>query len=401
MKNYLYSVFAFCLIAISVSCQKASDLPSINLEGAFAKKHEIKISTIADKIEYIPLETTPECILGDYRYLEVTTKFIIYRCQHQLLLFDRITGKFIREIGKSGRGPDEYDMPPTNHFYNSESQRLYAYGTAWKELLTYDLNGKMIEKFTLPFWNEPTARNGMLKANFGTYIDDKTFAFHVTNEFGLANDNLILYSKDGVIKKFPNYQKIKNKYDNKQRGDVSPVRDEYIRWDGKVFYKDILNDTLFEITRNELIPRLIFNAGKYKFPNGLQYEIYADREYKKFDDYIFVSKMFENDRYLFFRIYYQVLIYTGIYDKKLKKTEICNTENGTHTGFDDDLNGFIPIVPLNITPNNEMLSAFDGLSIKKWIEEHPEKAKTLEKKMPWIKNFSELSNPVVVIAKLK
>ena len=84
----------------------------LNLAESFSRQKEVPLSQFVDKISYIPLETNPEALIPEVSYYEVTDEFVIVKTsargiQH-ILLFDRNTGKFIREIGKQGRGPGEF-----------------------------------------------------------------------------------------------------------------------------------------------------------------------------------------------------------------------------------------------------------------------------------------------------
>lgn len=181
MKKILFLIIALALLSFSNDQNFKKGPEVIDLFNAFRNKQEVNLSRFVGNVEYIPLELTPECPIDDYRYFEVTEEYIIYRRVNQILLFDRFNGKFIREVGKYGRGPNEYENPPTNDFYNFDTKEIYTYGIAWKELLTFNLKGEIVEKFPFPTWAEPTARNGILTAIFRSYLDNKTFAFSIIN----------------------------------------------------------------------------------------------------------------------------------------------------------------------------------------------------------------------------
>ncbi len=79
---------------------------------------------------------------------------------------------------------------------------------------------------------------------------------------------------------------------------------------------------------NSLTPRSVFKTGKYCPPYSK-----ADQLFKvEFNDmgepkylmekYIYIYKLCESDRFLFFEIYYQKNQYWGYYNKISKKTEI-------------------------------------------------------------------------------
>jgi len=73
----------------------------------------------------------------------------------------------------------------------------------------------------------------------------------------------------------------------------------------------------------------------------------------------------------------------------------------TDSAIIDDVNGFISLVPSYINPLNEMICILEALDIVRWRDENPDKAKALKDKLPWLENYSEMDNPVVVIAKCK
>ena len=84
----------------------------INLyEACKNKLSEIPISQFAEDVEFIPLETTDDCLIGDACIVSSITQKDIFifdyeRCYH----FDR-DGKFLNTIGAKGNGPGEYTKP--------------------------------------------------------------------------------------------------------------------------------------------------------------------------------------------------------------------------------------------------------------------------------------------------
>jgi hypothetical protein len=50
------------------------------------------------------LETTPDAMLMDIRFLDISDDYILVSDRDKCLLFDR-SGRFISKIGSKGRGP--------------------------------------------------------------------------------------------------------------------------------------------------------------------------------------------------------------------------------------------------------------------------------------------------------
>lgn len=398
-----YAIF-FLVLFLFVECTNKSsgkpDLETVNLYQAFENKKVIYLSQLVENAEYIQLEMTTNSIVPNPENSAVTDDYIIVRNNQpgQILLFDRNTGKFNKEVGRHGRGPDEYDIPPSRNFYNDENNVLYAYDFAWKNLLIFNLEGRKTGSIEFPIWAEPLVKGGFLMVDYGSYLDSMTFACIVPNSSGIEKKKLFLYTNDSIIRIFPNYLKWGNGTGKVNVGK-SIFSTNFMRWDNNLYFKEIFNDTLFKVTKNELIPRLVFNGGKYSFPYGLQGDILPPLNVQ--EDYFLIPDMNENSRYLFFQLVFKRKTYTGFYDKLSKTTSICDELEGNRMALIDDINNFMPITPISFTKNNEMVAALKAEDIKKWIDANPEKLESLSKKFPWLNKIDELSNPVIFIAKCK
>lgn len=95
---------------ISVDILPANSFYTINIPEILKNQREVPVSEIAEKIEYVVLETSKESLLGRILDMKVTKDFIFIQHHNGALAqFDR-TGSFIRYIGRLGRGPEEYIM---------------------------------------------------------------------------------------------------------------------------------------------------------------------------------------------------------------------------------------------------------------------------------------------------
>ena len=71
---------------------------------------EMKASDLIQDPEYIPLETNDSCLIRNGATFYATDDYIVSIARRQIYLFDRRTGRFVREIGKAGEGPNDYLM---------------------------------------------------------------------------------------------------------------------------------------------------------------------------------------------------------------------------------------------------------------------------------------------------
>jgi hypothetical protein len=400
--NMKYVMPMFILLILSGCSDKNQDIPGIgtvDLYNAFENKKEVYLSQFVEDPEYIPLELTQNSVLaGMTPPFIITEEYIIVRFR-QVLIFDRNTGKFIKGVGIKGRGPDEYEFLAMENFYNEENDVFYAKNFGSSHLLIYNLEGKMTGRIKFPILPDPTNHTGRFKPNYQGYLDSATFAYAVSNYSQTEKKKLVIYTNDSIIRVFPNYLKWGDGVDLVTRtftfGDV-----HFMKWDNNLYFKELFNDTLFKVTKEELLPRLIFDGGKYSFPYESQGAILDDIELMY--DYFLIWDMDENSRHLFFQLGYNKKRYTGYYDKSSKTTQICEySEETKKSGLTDDINNFLPVTPTNFTKNNEMVAFFNAEDIINWIDANPEKKEILSKKFTWLDTIDEMSNPVIFIAKCK
>ena len=76
------------------------------------KYNTFQISDWVSSVRYVPLETSKESLISGIEKSFIYGKFvyILDNLNASVLMFD-LEGKFIRKIGRSGRGPTEYIHP--------------------------------------------------------------------------------------------------------------------------------------------------------------------------------------------------------------------------------------------------------------------------------------------------
>ena len=131
---------------ILLSCNQRvgdNEFYSINLESCWDRAEDVMLSLIADEIEYIPLETSPDCLIRGPASLEVTPleNFLVVHEHNQVMrLFSR-QGKFICNIGQKGQGPEEYRYI-SDYFVDVKTGLIYILNGNINCLI-YNLEGKL------------------------------------------------------------------------------------------------------------------------------------------------------------------------------------------------------------------------------------------------------------------
>ncbi len=412
MNRIILIAVAIFIISCSNSLKETSGLDRIKISEALDNQQEVKLSQFVESIEYIQLEETDQTLLY-YPLIEVNDEYIIARnsgpsAMGPILLFDRKSGKFIRGVGKSGRGPGEFQMG-NGCIYNVFSKSLYGLAYSHNEIQEYDTDGNFLGTIKLPIMIDEKVPEkwGVPSINLHQYLDNEVFVSYISNTTGWDKRKIVLYTRDSIIKIFPNYLF----WERKSWRSMNSIgmNPSFFRWKDKLSVKEDFNDTVFQITRSSLNPRYVFQTDGLG-PSTELHELgagatnigeFAKYYYDELGKYYFIKDICENDLYLFFQLEYEKKKYTGFYNKTDKTTTICKLLENDISAFIDDINDFLPIQPQKITPNSEMILKLEGEDIAKWIKNNPDKLLRISKNMDWLKSVSSASNPVIVIAKLK
>lgn len=411
MNRIILIAVAIFIISCSNSSKETSGLDRIKISEALENQREVNLSQFVESIEYIQLEETDQTVLF-YPIIEVTDEFIIARnsgpsALGPILLFDRESGNFIRGVGKSGRGPGEFQMG-NPRLYNIFSKTLYGLAYSHNEIQEYDTDGNFLGTIKLPIMidEKVPAEWGVPSIHLNQYLDNEVFVSCIFNTTGWDKRKIILFTRDSIIKIFPNYLFWERK--NWRSMNSIGNNPSFFRWKDKLSVKEEFNDTVFQITKSSLNPRYVFQTDGFGPPPELQdigvgvnIDEYAKYYHDELAKYYFIKDICENDLYLFFQIEYEKKKYTGFYNKTDKTTTICKLLENNISAFIDDINDFMPIRPQKITLNNEMILKLEAEDIVKWINNNPDKLLRIGKNMDWLKSVSPASNPVIVIAKLK
>jgi len=104
---------AICLFFLTIgamqSCsqKKQNNYPVISFASEIGKEAVVNLSSIADSISYIPLETSDSSLLSRLGFYICEKGKIYVQSVDRLMVFD-IKGNYLRTINRKGRGPQEY-----------------------------------------------------------------------------------------------------------------------------------------------------------------------------------------------------------------------------------------------------------------------------------------------------
>ncbi len=416
-KKVLQSLLLLLFIATACNNKPQSNIPqeiaasdSISSNAFFTipfaeiikHKQEVPISKIAENVEFIQFENSDKALLGRIMDLQLTKDYIFIKHTGSNLLtqFDR-NGKFIRHVGREGRGPKEYGLMRV--FSIDENNELIYIHTNWtRKILVYNFDGEYVNTIRLDgfdrlqmVWAHDSVFVSFSEPNMGT----EPFVFMETNFHGdtlQTIQNHIFWEKKGQNSFLISYL----------------GRDNFYLANNKLHMKGWYNDTVYTYNnKNKIIPKFLVDLKEHKIPEDLIPEKMSGKPLPKECYWVGVN---ESADYIFVR-YGSHMDKTKskdemeegcvLYDKKTKEG-VALKNKGEEYGFVNDLNGgpdFKPrfsndsLVFVDITAM-DMKQYLDSQGFKNREAKFPEQK---EKLAQLGKTLTEDGNSFLMVAKLK
>lgn len=180
---YKYILLTALLCLFSCVAERKSDnafAPDLLGEAA----EEIRYSQFVDSLEYIPLETTDECLIGKIKdvYIGRERVFVLDGKTQTVWMFDR-KGYYLNKLSRRGKGPGEYTN--MQQFEVDEKNRQLILLDIWtNKLLFYDWEGRFLKDIRLemtamdfkplPSGGFVVSQEGYDKETAGVYLADNT-----------------------------------------------------------------------------------------------------------------------------------------------------------------------------------------------------------------------------------
>ena len=373
--------------ALFASCsdkQASSEIIRVN----DAKQMQVNLSDYVVSLEYVPLETKRECLIDKNPDFYVLDEYIVATTSRQCFLFDR-SGKFIREIGRYGRGPDEYRYASWG-IINENKQTILL--PSWDKRNEYSLNGNITRYF-------PTVPNTSMTA---AYVSDSILVLGVDNTGGDAINQLAFINQGKVVDTIPNYQFFKP-YDPGSTGGFGSEFYFY-RYREDLYYKNVFNDTIFCIKDRKLHPKWVFDMGKYHLSHSIMANTNTFMEEAL--KYNRVLNILETEPFLLFSIVREKNNSAFILDKRKNQVFVIQKEQKLK-GFNNDIDGGLPFWPTYINRKQELISFLHPYEMKEMLTNEYFERKNIRDEAANLR-LKELigrlqgeDNPVIVIAQLK
>ncbi|MGL5561077.1 MAG: 6-bladed beta-propeller, partial [Tannerellaceae bacterium] len=334
------------LASISIASLQAKDgLKTIEIVPSKIETGDLKLSNLITSIEYIPLETTDECLIGNYISIyDLSDKHIVVFCPQakSVYLFDR-KGKFLRTISRHGQGPEEFITVKKLTLDEQANQVLLI---DLEGVKIFDLNGK--------YQRTSSVRNG---SNVALLLSPTRYLW--ASPASIEGNSIIpVYSFFDISgsKGKPLYSAVASTplYKDVEAGNVSYIGlskpFSYYIHNNEVYVKEnTLNDTLYAFRDNKAMePVCIITAG------GLNYTAEMRKDYNEFsrnrDTHVGFMNAFETNQYQFLTFLYRKKVNTCYIDKGTNKVTAFRSADG----IPNDYNGGFDFSLLNVRQDNNV-----------------------------------------------
>jgi len=292
MKKGSFKILLFVIWQLICSCNRINTLDPtityINIEAGYNKMEETKLSQFTDNIKYVKLERIESIDIKGILKFNFTDDYSLISDYNTCLLFNS-EGKFISKIGKEGRGPGEYQLLMNIGF--GCGNKIFIQG--YMDLYEYNLDGSFSNKYEESMLYD--ADGNYIKS--WKFINDSLVLGRIMNDNGKAKDKALIINKKGEIKyRFVNYIQKPNENIFENNASIH-------QFGGITFFKEVVNDTLFYLSdNNTLVPRCIFNYGKYSPYTQVGGDNLRDFENRK-SDFIRIDNIYQTADFLFLDCY--------------------------------------------------------------------------------------------------
>lgn len=390
MSNFkVFSITVFMYICITACSNKKdttkeeiTDIKPEVLKVLHPDETILNDNEVMDLKSSISLDSSETALLGEVsKAFEIDHEYYLLDPIYSVIkIFDK-KGIYKRSIGKIGAGPGEYTRLYDADFDTTDSTFL-LYSNDGRTLNRYTLQGKFMEKKTMPFY----AYYFMISPNSNSYY------FYINYNSSEVNErhNLLETDRDmKVLKKLFPYTKDEiNAF--AYTGKISKNKQGLL-------YANALEDTIYQLTATQTYPKYIFDFESYSCPVDLKentsmlHKILVEKAYLN-------SDFLESESVLFFSFAHKRRNNKGFYLRKSKKFILTkNLKENTLLN--------LMSVPMGLTPNGDFISIIRPEVVNAYLEDDRNYLEGIKNQFPELYkrlvNLKEGSNSVLITFSVK
>lgn len=376
------------ILFVLLICCKRSEVQNLRKIEIFSSTsvYATNLSQIASDVEYIPLQSSENCLFNYISDLKTDNDRIYINSNkpNEIFCFSK-SGHFLDKLDRLGRGPEEYTSILDFDF--SQNTNLLSVLTVKKILLfRYTDNGFVYSKSInlktpISYVDFIPGQNKMLLTKSSAYENEpyRNVIIDFSGDTLAIRPNKYIYSKSG-------------------NGTIIFKNDNLsFTYNNNLCFKEMFNDTIYSVDQlNNIQPYLVLDSDN-RLPS-VELRSDAMNFYKYGTEYVMFSNIMEVSRYLIYRFSYKKSSYLYFYDK------ISNNNIGVNAKsfFKDDISGGVNFEP-KFSSNGKLYSWIDVLSFNKYISSDdfknnivlkPEKKRALQELSD---SLNITDNPILIV----
>jgi len=396
-----FALLIIVIISINCSGKKTNQDNESEANGEialqvlhFPKSGEdtLKVSYFADTVIYIPLETTKESFIHYIDELWMNDSIILINNLGGGLFLFKQNGKFIRQIGKNGRGPGEY-----GNIYHFDVIRdtIYISSTVRRGFLRYTFDGTFCDEIKLNY--EPIY--------FSSTADQKLVCYdELEGKIYVYNKNLYSPPDTFIVE----YGVTLGRYSYME---MPRVGYNYLqKTTSGLLFNSFLSDTVWNINSDKKEPAFILNIKDQLLPYSKQIE-FSNGDFEWFQKmaspYILVHLIPFSSFMFIFQLHHTIMDYDAGYDaiyldntktgeiKKFNTSYIYDDIVSRQKLSNERLSYFYPIYSADY-----LVTSKKPLDLLNYIDRNSNEVTSLL----WLnqmKTIKEDDNPILVKIKIK
>jgi len=376
-----YKLLFLFLLAIFCSCNKTIE-KSDSVELIIIRKNTIPeastLSEVMRSVRIVPLETTDESLMAHIFQMEIHDNLIYminYPNNNGVKIFNT-DGKYIRSIGREGKGPGEFTELMSFSVLPKEN-KIYLTDRGARKTSAFDLEGKFIEEISTP----------VRPADLKFVTPDKYYVYYPKGHY------MRLVSLSGEETK--NFIPFVNGYNGYGNAIFTQADHSYL-------YSPTYHDSIYSLGKDSLVLEYAFDFGPFQWSGEEQVRHSSDHRMSYPPNKLAPgSSFFDFGKFLHFTMFIE-----DENDRYTIDPFLWIKEDDKLIRMNDDSDDILFCGSHNVvgvSPNNEWISYADAIGL---IESYALISQNAAFKYPkdlldQIKKLEEEDNPVLIFYTLK
>lgn len=252
MKKVIYPILQFFVGTLLVCCNAAKNDKLRSFDLSTSKTIEVpdidkwtgcSYSFFATRVDYVPLEFTPNSIINRISQCEISKEgdiIVFDRGLKQILRFAS-DGHFLNAIGVLGHGANEL-ISPVCIVYNECNNHLYVWDDARYAIVEFELNGSVIGKSSVQY---NYGSMGVVDSMYMCFFSD--YSIVDTTNGADSKCNYHIYSNAELAAEYEPY--------NQDLPYLPDCLNVFNKCDNRLFCKSPYSNLVCEVMYDSIVPR--------------------------------------------------------------------------------------------------------------------------------------------------